>query len=368
MSKVGVRRTVFRTLWLLIGLVVAVSLFKLAFAGSKVEADERPLTPTGEVPIDEVVAETGAISNTLSIDGTIVIDKPVSATASASGVLVHVYAGTGQKVAKGDNLFQIRVEDEPAAEPELDPEPAGEGVEGEDGGVSGEPAKKAPAAKPVYRWFTVVAPASGTVGHYSVDLLQEVAEDAAVVSITRNTFHAVGAITPLDRYRLASNPTEATVEIRGGGPKPFTCTNLTVGESATETVAGPTGGGREGESMDGGGEGESGAGSKITCVVPKKVTVYDGLEMTLTINAGKTDGKVVVIPVTSVKGLFGEGTVWLLGDGGEPTEHAVNLGETDGKQVEVTSGLNEGDRVLRYVPGSEPQDDMGMYDDGMMYG
>lgn len=360
------RRAVFRTLWLLIGLVVAISLFKLAFTGSKVDAEESPLTPTGKAPAEEVVAEKGTISNTLKVDGTIVIDKPVAVTAPASGVLAHKYADTGAKVEKGDRLFQVRVEEESVTGPETEAEPE---PKTEDPAERGEQAAQgpepAPPAKPTYRWFTVVAPASGTVGTYATGLMEETAEDAVVVSVKRETFHAVGAITPLDRYRLASDPDKATVEIKGG-PKPFTCTHLTVGEAATETVE--SGSEPEGGEMgmpEGEGGGESEAGSRISCVVPRKVTVYDGLTMTMSIDAGKSDGKVVVIPVTSVKGLFGEGTVWLLGEDGTPTEHPVTLGETDGKQVEVTSGLKSGDRVLRYVPGSAPEPEGG---EEMMYG
>lgn len=350
------RRVVFRTLWLLIGLVVAVSLFKLAFTGSKVDAEENPLTPTGKAPVEEVVAEKGTISNTLTVEGTIVIDKPVAATAPVSGVLAHKYAETGAKVEKGDPLFQIRVEEEAATEPEneAEPEPATGEREGRgepEGTAEAEAPEERAPAEPTYRWFTIVAPASGTVGTYATGLMEEVAEDAAVVSVKRETFHAVGAITPLDRYRLASDPRKATVEIKGG-PKPFTCARLTIGEAATETVESEPEGGEMGMPE---GETESEAGSKITCVVPRKVTVYDGLTMTMTIDAGKTDGKVVVIPVTSVKGLFGDGTVWVLGEDGTPTEHPVTLGETDGKQVEVTGGLKAGDRVLRYVPGSTPE-------------
>ncbi len=358
------RRAVFRTLWLLIGLVVAISLFKLAFTGSDVDADESPLTPTGKAPAEEVVAEKGMIANSLTVDGTIVIDKPVAVTAPASGVLVHRYVDSGAEVKKGDKLFQIRVEEETVTGPEeADAEPEAEPDTEEPAEQGNQPAEDPePPAKPTYRWFTVVAPAAGVVGTYATDLLEETAEDAVVVSVRRQTFHAVGAITPLDRYRLAGAPEKATVEIEGG-PKPFTCTNLTVGEAATETIEAEPEGGEEMGMPEG--ESESAAGSRIACVVPRKVTVYDGLKMTMSINAGKSDAGVVVIPVTSVKGLFGDGTVWLLGEDGTPTEHPVTLGETDGKQVEVTSGLKVGDRVQRYVPGSKPEP---RGEEEMMYG
>ena len=49
-------------------------------------------------------------------------------------------------------------------------------------------------------------------------------------------------------------------------------------------------------------------------------------------------------------GCRGNGTVWVLADGGEPEERAVTLGLTDGEQIEVREGLTEGESVLQFVP------------------
>lgn len=363
MSKTVVRRVLFKSFWAVIGLVIAVSLFKLAFTGSTQDADGAPLTPTGKIPPEEVVVEKGTISNSLTVDGTIVIDKPVSATSSVTGVLAHRFAESGAKVKKGDKLFQVRAQEEPAeaAEPVEEPEEEPGNVDDPSGDGDRDDAPAEPSApKPVYHWYTVVAPATGIVGNYAAELMGEVAEDGVVVSIRPTTFRAVGAISPLDRYRLAGNPDRATVTIESG-PKPFTCTGLRIGDAATETIAGDA---PEDEMMEGepGGEGDSGAGARISCRVPQKVTVFDGLTMTMTIDAGKSDGDVVTIPVTAVTGLVRDGSVWVVGEDGTPTEQPVKLGVTDGKVVEVTSGLKAGDSVLRYVPGSKESDD-GMSED-----
>lgn len=355
MSKTAVRRVLFKSFWAVIGLAIAISLFKLAFTGSTQDADGAPLTPTGKIPPEEVVAEKGTISNALTVDGTIVIDKPVSATSSVTGVLAHRFAETGAKVKKGDKLFQVRAEEEPAEVAEPVEEPAEDEPGNVDDATGDGDRDDAPvepqAPKPVYHWYTVVAPATGIVGNYAADLMGEVTEDGVVVSIRPTTFHAVGAISPLDRYRLAANPDRATVTIESG-PKPFTCTDLSIGDAATETI---TEDAPEGEMMEGepGAEGDSGAGARISCLVPEKVTVFDGLTMTMAIDAGKSDGDVVTIPVTAVTGLVGDGTVWVVGEDGTPAEQPVKLGVTDGKLVEVTSGLKAGDSVLRYVPGSK---------------
>ena len=56
-----------------------------------------------------------------------------------------------------------------------------------------------------------------------------------------------------------------------------------------------------------------------------------------------------------------------MGDDGEPVETAVALGINDGKVVEVTEGLSEGDSILQFVPGTPadyPEGQEGMMDDG----
>jgi membrane fusion protein (multidrug efflux system) len=59
---------------------------------------------------------------------------------------------------------------------------------------------------------------------------------------------------------------------------------------------------------------------------------------------------VLVVPVTAVQGAVGNGTVWVVADGGEPEERPVVLGLTDGEQIEVRDGLAEGESVLQFVP------------------
>jgi multidrug efflux pump subunit AcrA (membrane-fusion protein) len=117
--------------------------------------------------------------------------------------------------------------------------------------------------------------------------------------------------------------------------------------------------------MEGGGE----SATSVTCRVPDRVVVFDGLTMSMAIPAGSAKG-VLVVPVTAVRGLLARGKVWVVGPEGAPKPRNVELGITDGKQIEVLSGLAEGDQVLRYVPGSSPQDGMegDMMEGEVMYG
>lgn len=326
------RRAVLPGLWLVIGLAVSASLVKLAFLGGTAAAEEDDnQRPSGKVPSETVPVEKGTVANVLTVEGTIELDPAKSALATKEGELVYAYVEEGEVVDEGDRLFSVRSETTPA--PSGDPE--------------------APPPGPVRTYTTVYAPVGGKVSDFALDIGDPVSKGTAIASVQPRTFKAVGSITPLDRYRLIDRPDKARVSIRGG-PKPFQCTQLAVGDAAAASAA-PS-------SPEGGPEGEGGGSetaSSITCRVPGKVTVFDGLEMTMEIKAG-TAADVLVVPVTAVRGLLGTGSVWVIGEDGLESERQVRLGITDGKVVEVKTGLNAGDTVLRYVPGSsapEPGED-----------
>ena len=128
----------------------------------------------------------------------------------------------------------------------------------------------------------------------------------------------------------------------------FAIDDLTIADAATTAEA---------PDPEEGGEESSGTTS-VRCDVPRDVKVFDGLAMTMRIDAGATEDALVV-PVTAVRGLLDHGTVWVMADDGTPAERAVELGVNDGKVIEVTKGLDEGEEVLQYVPGSGPEDELG---------
>jgi multidrug efflux pump subunit AcrA (membrane-fusion protein) len=335
-----IRRVVLPALWLLIGALIAASLVKLAFLGGSASArEDDPLKPTGEVPAQTVPVEVRDIENTLTVEGTIELDPAKSALASADGTFVYSWVKEGQAVAAGERLFQIRSE--------------GESVETMESAEEAPSARRKPRApivpaapKPTYT--NVVAPVAGKVSGFAVAVGDPVSKGLAIASVQPRTFKAVGNITPLDRYRLLNRPSKARVTIKGG-PKPFTCVQLAIGDSAAAAApSSPEGGGEMGGG-EGGGEGD--AATTVTCRVPERVTVFDGLTMSMEVAAGAAS-EVLAVPVTGVRGLLGTGTVWVVGDDGLETERRVRLGITDGKVVEVKSGLKPGDNVLRYVPGS----------------
>jgi Membrane-fusion protein len=102
--------------------------------------------------------------------------------------------------------------------------------------------------------------------------------------------------------------------------------------------------------------------TSVVCAVPTDQQVFAGLKATLGVQAGSaTDA--LVVPTTAVKGGSGTGVVWVDVDG-EPEERTIELGVTDGSLVQVVSGLEEGDTIRQFVPGTTDGEQQ-CYDDGM---
>ncbi|MCD9154701.1 efflux RND transporter periplasmic adaptor subunit [Aeromicrobium duanguangcaii] len=313
------RRFVLPIAWLLIGATIAVSLAVLAFGGGATGA-EGTESPTAVSLSPTIAVERATLENSLEIDGTIVIDPAVPVKTSVDGTLTHVHVPNGARVSKGDPLFEVRTVVEPA--------------------VATEDEDDEPAA-PVVRFVAVTAPVSGRLAGFTGKVGDEVTGDTATARIKRSTFTARGTVPVVDRYRLMDAPDEAKVTI-DGGPEPFTCTDLQIADEGVEGAGVPT---EEGE------EPESSSAAEVVCDVPEDVTVFDGLELSMQIDAGSAQDALVV-PVTAVRGLLERGTVWVVDDSGEQTERRVRLGVNDGKSVEILKGLKEGAQILQYVPGS----------------
>lgn len=326
------RKVVLPLAWVVIFGTIAVSLGVMAF-GSDPQATGSGLKPTGKLPVSNAGVSRGTVSNTLQVRGTITVDPPVAAKASQDGVINHFFVPAGARVSAGENLFQIKSE-----------EAATDGGDDEKGD-----------AKPRTRYFNVVAPKDGIVSSYAKELDDTVAKGDAVASIRQDSFHATGSISPVDQYRLLDLPESAKVTITGG-PAPFKCPDLAIGGPAS-----PDAGGNQEPDAEGfpdGPQGDGGreeGGASISCRVPDHVRVFDGLTMTMAIDAGSVED-VLVVPVTAVRGLIDRGTVWVVTKG-KPVERKVRLGLSDGKIVEVTKGLKEGEQILEFVPGPPEKPD-----------
>jgi len=324
----AVRRWVFPIVWMVIIGAASVALVKIAFfPDTSAEAD--PTVPTGELTEPVVAVARGTVTNDLELQGTVAADPAVPLKATAVGTVDDVYIQQGATVAKGDLVYDIRVETvrEPVE------------TTAADGTVS------VSQPPPAVRFERVYAEAAGVLSALGVIHDQAVTVGEVTGQVAPPSYSVTGTIDAQQLYRIQDRPTEAQVAITGG-PAAFACTGLTI----TTPLAGE---GTEGATT--GEAGASGSGTSFRCQVPAEVTVFPGLAASVTLAGGLAEN-VLVVPTTAVEGTAESGVVFRLAEDGSTEEIPVTLGLTDGVNVEITGGVDEGVELLQFVPGAAAVD------------
>ena len=326
-----VRTWVLPVLRLLVWAVIAVALVVLAFRGGTGD-DLASASGSGAPGVDlsspQVPVARGTVTNTVSVQGTVVADAGVQVKATAAGEVSKVVTTIGAVVNPGDKLLEIRYEEE------RDP------VVGTD--AEGNPTST--PREPLVRTAAVTATVAGKVSKLDVLKNQVVAVGDVIGTVSPGTLSVTASLTQADQFRLLAPPGTAQVTVTGG-PAPFTCTGLVLGAPETEDTSSPGGGVDPMTGMPTTG----GAGTTARCAVPSGVTVFAGMAASVAIDAGvATD--VLVVPVTAVQGSVQNGKVWVAAPDGTAEERAVTLGLSDGQQVELVDGVTEGESVLEFVP------------------
>jgi membrane fusion protein (multidrug efflux system) len=320
------RSILFPALRLLVWAVIAVALSVLAFRGGAGTGEPTgPGAPTVDLTSAPVPVTRGTVSNTVSVSGAVVADPSVTVKATVAGTVHRLLASPGP-VTEGQLLLEVTWEEE--REP----------VTGTD--AEGNPTVTHP--KPRLRYATVPAPSAGTLTALDVLAGQMVSVGDTVGAISPGTLSVTATLSQAEQFRLLSPPSTAEVEVQGG-PAPFTCTGLVLGAAPA-----PAGGLPDpGMPMEGGGP--VAGGTTARCQVPAGTAVFAGMGATMRIEAGQAEN-VLVVPITAVQGSVQTGNVWVVGPDGEQTERQVTLGLTDGRLIEITDGLTEGEQVLEFVP------------------
>ena len=322
------RRIVFPVIRILIWAVIAAALVKIAFAGTDVTGGDDPLQPTAEIVEPVVPVSIGTITNTVTLQGSVVADPAVPARATLAGTVTKLVAANGAVVAAGAPILEITLETPVEPTVTTDPE-TGEQTIREN--------------RPRVKKETVTAPVAGTLALTAL-VEQVVAVGDTVGSVSPGTLSVTGTLTPDQQYRLLTAPTEAEVTLTGG-PAPFACTGLRIGPPPSGSDGGDSAGGAV-DPVTGQPVAASGT---VTCSIPPGVTAFPGLGADVAItNGSATDA--LVVPVTAVQGSVQTGIVWVRLPDGTNEERSVGLGLTDGQQVQITEGLAEGDEILEFVP------------------
>lgn len=299
------RKWVFPILRIVVFAVIAVALVKLAFFADPVEQSAEQ--PTGEIVEPQIQVTRGTIQNDVVLSGSVNAKPAIPVKATFGGEVRQVLVKQGKVVKKNTPVMVVRADLVNAN------------------------------GTPYQRVETVYAGASGVLSSFSVLVGQVVGIGDVVGQVAPQTFNVTASIAPEQLYRLTEKPTEAQVTVQGG-PAPFTCTGLAI----ITPLPGDSGGDPSG---DGSG------GTTVRCNVPADVRVFAGLVADMTIAGGVAEN-VLIVPMTAVQGAADTGIVYVIGADGEQEERSVTLGLNDGVNIEVTSGLTEGETILQFVPGA----------------
>lgn len=189
-----------------------------------------------------------------------------------------------------------------------------------------------------------------------------VTEGMPIVSAKYASYGIVADIDSAQAYRIAGAVESVQGQIKNG-PGPFPCEPLgTIAALPAGTIpeptatpspnatATPTAGPQPELSPPaaGGAEGSEPTGLRLVCTAPSKVKLINGAAVTLDLVTGKATD-VLVLPVEAVAGTQGKGKVDLVDPDRNRKTVDVTLGLTDGKFVEIKSGLT-GDETVA-VPG-----------------
>lgn len=342
----AVRQYVFPTARIIIWAVIAAALVALALKGAELDPPDA-LQPTGEITESVIAVEKGSVTNAVTVPASVVTDPPVEIKATADGVIAEIEVDDAEVVADSRILW-IKTEEPVEPVVEVDEETGEETVTEQE---------------PKITWTSALAPVDGTV---DVTVLKDQAVTVGEVigTVSPGTLSVSGTLTADQQYRLVGATGKAQVTLKGG-PAPFTCTGLTIGEA-------PAGGSGAGdEAMEASTETATGA---VHCSIPTKIKAFSGLGGEIEITNGNAKD-VVVVPISAVLGTSQTGKVWTVAkEGAEPKEREVTLGLTDGLQVEITKGLKPGEQILEFIPvddgteGGIDCEDTTAYDEASMNG
>lgn len=219
----------------------------------------------------------------------------------------------------------------------------------------------------------VQVPAGATFSGRLTDDKATVVAGMPIVSAKLAGYGVVAEIDGAQAYQLSDSLTSVQAQIKNG-PGPFACAVLGTiaalpagtipepppppapdpqqgqpGQPGQPTPApppAPPGGGPD--QKDDGTKPSEATGLRLVCTAPAGVKLINGAAATIEVITAKATG-VLVAPVEAVAGAQGSGKVDVLAADGSRQTKDVVLGLTDGKVVEIKSGLT-GEETLA-VPG-----------------
>jgi hypothetical protein len=204
-------------------------------------------------------------------------------------------------------------------------------------------------------------PAGATFAGRLVDDRSTVTAGMPIVSARFVGYGIAASIEASDAYRVAGALTPTVHAQIVGGPGPFPCSVLgtiaalpagTVPPAPQPPAPDPSPGGpvvafpvqpQRPEAAP-----SDATGPRLVCRAPADITLINGASATLQVVTARS-ANALVLPVEAVAGGQGKGKVDVIGPDGSRQTRDVVLGLSDGKMVEIKSGLDGSETVA--VPG-----------------
>ena len=215
----------------------------------------------------------------------------------------------------------------------------------------------------------VEVPAGATFAGRLVDDKSNVTAGMPIASAKLAGYGIVAEIKSDKAYQIADGLTGVTAQIKNG-PGPFPCAVLgTIAALPAGTIPAPPPADppADQEQQQGGGapvtppanntpdqeqqqsqDGSAASGLRLVCTPPPDTKMINGAAVTLKIIT-QTAANALVVPVEAVAGGQGKGTVEVVRADGSTEQVQVELGLTDGKVIEIRSGLTGEEKLS--VPG-----------------
>jgi len=189
-------------------------------------------------------------------------------------------------------------------------------------------------------------------------LMEDHATVTAGMPVASARYAGYGIVADIDStqaYRISGALTSVRGQIKNG-PGPFPCAALgTIAALPAGTIPeppAPTSSAQASAPPDteqaAGGTGSEATGMRLVCTAPDDTKLINGAAVTLDVVTEKAAG-VLVLPVEAVAGVQGKGKVDVVGPDQMRKTVDVVLGLTDGKVVQIKSGL-KGDETVA-IPG-----------------
>jgi hypothetical protein len=209
----------------------------------------------------------------------------------------------------------------------------------------------------------VEVPAGATFAGRLVDDRSTVTVGMPIVSARYVGYGIAATVQAADAYRVAGALTPTVQAQILGGPGPFACSVLgTIAALPAGTIPAPPAADPALPANDPGAKvppvivpqapaapsGSDATGPRLVCTAPADVRLINGASVTLQVVTARA-ANVLVLPVEAVAGGQGTGKVDVLGPDGNRQTRDVVLGLSDGKVVEIKSGLDGTETVA--IPG-----------------